>query len=202
MKRWLWLGAFGLSIATTYAADDGFSKALPAEDFKAAGLSKLSSDELRQLDALVRDYKSGALAAAQREAADARAKALQAEADARAATAKAQQAEKDAQARAAAAETSSQPGLLERAKVLLKPGTRIEYTVLETKLANDFTGWERNTVFTLENGQRWRVQDGTSYVGSTVRAPKAKIVPGVLGSFWLEIEGVSTRVKVKQVEDR
>ena len=47
-------------------AEEAFSRAVRAEDFSAAGLAKLSPDELARLDALVRDYQSGALAAARR----------------------------------------------------------------------------------------------------------------------------------------
>src|SRR5687767_5452715 len=50
-----------MAVATLPAAEESFSKAIPTGDFSAAGLAKLSAEELARLDALVRDFKSGAL---------------------------------------------------------------------------------------------------------------------------------------------
>ncbi|PTX91717.1 hypothetical protein [Opitutus sp. ER46] len=192
---------FLVATVAGYAAEDSFSHLLPAESFAAAGLGKLSAAELARLDALVQQYKSGALAAAQRELEAAQARAAearqaQADAEARAAAAQAQ-----AQAQAAQkAEGEKKPGLIERAKVLLRPGTQIEYTTLESRLATEFLGWRRNTIFTLENGQRWRVTGDTTYVTPPMPAPNVKIVPGALGTFWIVIEGVRQRARVEPVD--
>jgi hypothetical protein len=101
-----------------------------------------------------------------------------------------------------AAETEakkSETSLLTRAKVLLTPGTQIEYTTVESRLAGDFDGWTARTVFTLENGQRWKVEGNSSYVSPGIPKPAVKITPGALGSFWMTIEGVKTRAKVSLV---
>ncbi len=70
---------------------------------------------------------------------------------------------------------------------------------LESRLTGDFRGWGRGATFMLENGQRWRVDDNVEYVSPTLSAPAVRILPGRLGSFWMEIEGVKTKVKVKPV---
>lgn len=189
-------------VAAAGAAEERFSKSVPAAEFSAAGLSKLSPEELARLDALVRDYKSGALEAARREAAvaaDARAKAevaaKRAEATARSEADRAERAE--AKARVAdAADKKSDASLLTRAKVLLTPGTQIEYTTVDAKLVGEFRGWQPRMVFTLDNGQRWQVISADSYVVSIEQAPKVKIVPGVLGTFWMHVEGHRQRAKV------
>lgn len=170
------------------AAEESFSKAVRSEDFSAAGLGKLSPDEIARLDALVLDFKSGALARARREAAAAESRAAQAEA--RAAKAVAASAEP---------EKRSEPGLLAKAKVMLAPGTQIEYSTVESRIAGEFRGWEGRTLFTLENGQRWQVASSDTYTTSTIMNPAVKIVPGMLGSFWMTVEGVRTRVKVALV---
>ena len=46
------------------ADDTAFSKAVRPEEFSAAGLAKLSPDELARLDALVRDFKGRIVIAA------------------------------------------------------------------------------------------------------------------------------------------
>lgn len=173
------------------AAEAEFSKAVRAEEFAAAGLGKLSPDEVARLDGLVREYKSGALAAAKREAAvaaeargTAEAKAARAEAETQAAKAEAAKAKK------------AEGGLLARAKVRLTPGTEIEYATVESRIAGNFTGWEGRAVLTLENGQRWQIANGGTYMTPALPSPNVKIVPANLGGFWMAIEGVANRVKV------
>ena len=48
-------------------ADDSFTKGLSPADFKAAGLDKLSPEELARLDALVKAKQTGAVARATEE---------------------------------------------------------------------------------------------------------------------------------------
>ena len=201
------------------AADEKFSTSVPSGEFSAAGLTKLSPEELARLDALVRDFKSGALAKAQREAAaaakaqaEAEAKTARVEADAKVARAeaeaKAARAEADAQARAMAAakpkgEAAPAKVPVEAAPlkgtVTVEPGTKVEFSTVESRIAGAFNGWEARTVFTLENGQRWRNMSNDSYVTSPVQRPAVKIVPGILGTFWMTVEGVKQRVKVAPV---
>ncbi|HND62628.1 MAG TPA: hypothetical protein PLB90_14195, partial [Opitutaceae bacterium] len=104
-----------------------------------------------------------------------------------------------AQAEAAKAKESS-PGLLAKAKVLLSPGTKVEYAAIESCIAGDFDGWEGHTVFTLENGQHWRVANGGGYYSPVLHRPKVSISPAALGGFWMKIEGVGPKVKVLPIE--
>ncbi len=227
MKKLVTVGLVWVaSLVAVGAAEETFSRAVRAEDFSAAGLTKLSAEELARLDALVRDYKSGAvneakalgdrLAAAKREvavAAEARvaaeAKTARAEAEmqvARAEAAKAEAARADAtktahvQTEAAKAEAArakkAEAGLLARAKVLLTPGTEIEYATVESRIAGDFMGWEGRAVLTLENGQRWQIANGGLYSTPPVPSPAVKIVPAATGGFWMTIAGVAMRVRV------
>src|SRR5262245_26514357 len=160
-----WCRAAALTCMATVAsaAEESFSKAVTPADYSAAGLEKLSPAELARLDALVRDFKSGALEVARREAAaaaaaraTAEARATKAEAKAHAAesVAKARAAESEAKARAVESEAKkSDKGVLAKAKVMLTPGTQVEYATVESRIVGDFRGWEGRTLFTLENGQ-------------------------------------------------
>ncbi len=189
MKRWRWWFALGIAVTVAaQGAEETFSKAVRAEDFSAAGLEKLSPAELTRLDALVRDFKSGALERARREAAAAEARAAKAEAEAKTATIRAEETVK-----------KSESSLLARAKVLLTPGTQVEYTTVESRIAGEFRGWEGRTLFTLENGQRWQATGTDIYVSPPIASPAVKITPGMLGTFWLTVEGVKRRVKVELV---
>lgn len=200
-KIWVILLTVGWGVAVSGAAEDVFSKAVRAEDFVSAGLGKLSAEELARLDVLVREFRSGRvdetrvwaekLAAARREAetaaearAAAEAKVVRAEAETKAARVESAQAKK------------TEGGLLAKAKVLLTPGTEIEYTTVESRIAGNFTGWEGRAVLTLENGQRWQIANGGSYMTPPLANPAVKIAPASLGGFWMTIQGVANRVRV------
>src|SRR6188768_3783947 len=120
----LGVAAFGLGPGR--AAEERFSTAVPAAEYTAAGLAKLSPEELVRLDALVRDFKSGALAQARREAeaaakaqAEAEVRVAQAEAEARAARA-------EAQVRAAAVAKPAAATAPAEGTVTVAPGTKVK----------------------------------------------------------------------------
>jgi hypothetical protein len=193
MRRWNFAALSGLVLATVAeGAAERFSRAVREAEFAAAGLAKLTPEELARLDALVDQFRSGALERARREAAAAEARAVQAEQRASAVAA--------TTTPVVAGPAKAEPGLLAKAKVVLMPGTRVEYATVESRIAGEFAGWSARTVFVLENGQRWQVSGGDSYVTSPVRGPAVKIVPGALGSFWMTIEGVRTRVRVVRID--
>ena len=177
----------GADSASSLRAEENFSKAVRADDFSAAGLSKLSPEELARLDVLVRDFKSGALLAAKREAAAS--EAARAAAEAKAAKVEAE----------AAKEKKSEGGLLAKAKVLLKPGTEVDYEAMESRIVGNFNGWDGRPIFTLENGQRWQVANAGHYYTPAIASPKVKITPAAMGGFWMSIDGVDQRVKVTLV---
>lgn len=193
----------GLLLGAAALAADNFSKNLTPEQFAAAGLNKLTPEELARLDALVHAQQTGELAKAQ---ADAEAQEQAAVARARAeASAKVQQ-ETEAKVRAElAAQEKTAPkkgervSLLGRMKVLLTPGAEVEYAKVETKLAGPFHGYRPGTILNLDNGQSWQVIDDTYWSPkSEANKPRRVVIsPGSMGSFFLDIEGAgSPRVKL------
>lgn len=176
----IWLGALVLAVA---AQAQDFTTNLTAEERAAAGLEKLSPAELARLKAIVERYKAGEVAVVQQQAEQ---KVAAAEAKVR-----------DAEAKSAD-DKKAGPSWL-RALATLKKAEASPDTnePLESRLAGDFKGWRRGTIFVLENGQRWQHVEGEDYVTPPMPAPRVWIKPGVLGTFWLQIEGVRPRVKVK-----
>ena len=115
------------------------------------------------------------------------ASAARAEAEKRAAKA-------EAQARVVETEAKkANPSLIAKTKVMLTPGTQIEYATVESRIVGDFRGWEGRTLFTLENGQRWQAVGSDVYAGPPIPNPAVKIVPGMLGAYWMSIEGINRR---------
>ncbi len=200
MNRSLALAIIGMAMVSCAFADpDQFSQVVKPADFAAAGLSKLSPEELARLDQLVDAYKSGALEAARQQAAAAsaaqaaaEARASQAEAAAKTAQAAATKAKEDAAAQAASEKKASNGGLLSRAIVMITPGTKVVYQPVESRIIGGVSGWNAHTIFTLENGQEWQVSDYSHYFnGPPIDNPKVKLTPaGVLGGFRMEIEGI------------
>lgn len=169
-----------LVFAGRMRADEGFTQKLTPDEFAQAGLGKLTPQELAALNALVHAHEAGAVAVAQVETT--RSVTAQVKAEDR------QQVQKQAN-----------DGFLERVKVLLKPGTEIEYTELDAAIPPGFLGFERGTVITLDNGQRWKVVDDTNdYFRKTTQPLKVRITAGKLGGFWMDI-ATSLRPQVKFV---
>ena len=204
LLRWGWCVV--LLAGSVACGAEEFSKNLTPEEFAAAGLGKLTPEELARLDALVHAQQSGELAKAREEAAVQMRETAE---KVRAETAAKVQKETEAKVRAeVAAQKAAEPkktervSLLGRMRVLLTPGADIEYAKTESQLVGSFRGYEPGTVLTLSNGQKWRVVDG-SFWSPARDADKLRhvvIEPGVLGAFFLNIED-GGRPKVKLVSN-
>jgi hypothetical protein len=70
---------------------------------------------------------------------------------------------------------------------------------IRSRIRGAFSGWEGRTVFSLENGQVWRQVDGARFSVNLVD-PTVIIEKGVLGAFYLRVDGYGSRVKVKRVK--
>lgn len=70
---------------------------------------------------------------------------------------------------------------------------------LRSSIPGSFGGWDAKTRWRLANGQVWQVADG-SRAYYRLESPKVLIMRGALGSFFMEIEGVSHAVPVRRVE--
>jgi plastocyanin len=149
-------------------------------------------DERMRLDALVEAYKSGALATARREAEAAAAARIAAETRAT----QAERAVEQAKAETKQAK-KAEAGFLAKAKVMLTPGTEVEYLAVESRIRGKFTGWEGRQIFTLENGQRWQLANPESYYTPEMEGPKVLITPAALGGFWLSFPELRKKLRVK-----
>ena len=197
----LWWGAMAASAAG--AGETDFIGQLTAAERDALGIETMSEAQRTALESAVRRYVEGrnddAVATATAEVRQ----QLDAELSER--EVRIEQTEEElARARAAlaaqAVPAESKPSLLDRARVMLTPGTRIEYSTLDSKLAGPFVGWRKGTRFRLENGQVWRVVSG-EYVTPPEEAGKAlRVVPGAMGSFFIEFEGVRSSPRVELME--
>lgn len=180
------LSIVGLAMtASLHAADpDPFIRQLSPDEFASAGLDKLSAAERSRLDALVRAFAARETTAAPR---------IRSKAMVTPATAENSQVIHPGEGKE---DSSAKPGRGWLRRIKLTPGTAIEYETVESELAGTFSGWREGTVFTLGNGQKWRVVSGLYASPPDPKPRRVKVSPGTFGSFFLEIEGIHTRPKV------
>lgn len=182
MKTLLCLLTIG-AIALVPAHASTLFKSQPVEQFRAAGLHKLSDSELVELEAMFERLKRGELVAVREEAEE---KVAAAEARAR---------------ETGATETKAGPNWLKALVTLQSVNEKnARADPVLTRIAGNFRGWRGKTQFRLENGQIWQQDDDSTYVGVNFESPTVKIYPGMLGSFWMEVENVRPRVRVKPLK--
>lgn len=135
---------------------------MSAEEFKAAGLDKLSAEELARLNQwLNRRIDVAATQAATQ----------------------------------AAAEATSR--VQRQARGFLSFG---DNEVIEANLAGDFSGFAHGRVYRLDNGQEWEQTDNARLEGVRRSNPKVTINSGVMGAWYMRIDGYNTRAKVRRVK--
>lgn len=141
-------------------------QAMSAEEFRAAGLDKLSPEELARLNAwLDRRVEQQASAAV-----------------------------------AAAVEQAREEGrkeVVEKNRGFFHFGSE---EPIEASIVGEFTGFGSRKRYTLDNGQVWEQTDGASLAGVRRSNPKVYIKPGMLGAWWMRIDGYNTQAKVQRVE--
>jgi hypothetical protein len=175
MKLILRSRSLALLLFATMAYGKDFSQTLTPEEFAAAGLNALTAEQLARLDALIARKEAAVVTRVTKDV-----------------TAKQKE----------VAASAPHQSFLNRMKVVLTPGTEINYESVETSLVGSFRGYQAGTVLTLANDQQWRVVDGTYWAPAknADRPRKVVIQPGALGSFFLEIED-GGRPKVKFVRN-
>lgn len=77
-------------------------------------------------------------------------------------------------------------------------GAPPELKQIESRIRGQFHGWHAGSQLEFENGQVWRIADG-SEANYELRDPKVTVHRGVLGAFYLEIEGVGFQMRVTRV---
>jgi len=81
---------------------------------------------------------------------------------------------------------------------LPRVSTEPKLDVIESRIPGRFQGWGPNSRIELANGQVWQVTDDSRGVYD-LDNPKVSIRRGVLGAFYLEIEGQSRSPKVRRL---
>ena len=135
---------------------------MSADEFKAAGLDKLSARELAALNAWLQ--------------------------------------RKVGQETAKVAETAKEAGrkeVVEKNRGFFDFGTT---EAIESAIVGEFNGFGKGKTYTLQNGQVWEQTDTASLAGVRRTDPKATIKPGMLGVWFMKIEGYNTQARVRRTK--
>ena len=191
----------GLVLAVGVRAQGDFTGTLTPAERAAAGLDKLTPEELARLKAIVERYKSGEVAVVQQQA-EAQVATVRQEAHQKVEAAEAKVREVEQKSAAAPESPKAKvPAWVGALAILKRTGDAPNKAeAVESRIEGEFTGWRRGTVFKLENGQVWQQAGSDDYVGVRIPSPKVRVFPGMLGSYWMEIEGVRPHCKVKPLK--
>ncbi|HEY0335578.1 MAG TPA: hypothetical protein VGC74_18055 [Stenotrophomonas sp.] len=143
---------------------------MTSAQFKAAGLDKLSAQELASLN----NWLQGKVA-------------TESQAAAKAAT-------------AAALESAREEGrqeVITKNRGFFDFGRS---DPIESTLPGQFRGFGKGNRFVLANGQEWEQTDSASYSGPRKSDLTVKLKPGVAGVWYLQVQGVNTQPKVRRVK--
>ncbi|MCD9027456.1 hypothetical protein LDO26_04405 [Luteimonas sp. BDR2-5] len=162
-----------------FAQQPRIEQQMTAEDFTATGLNKLSAEELARLN----DWLSRHGAAATVPAPAAPAVTAGADADLEARLA---QAREEGRREAAGDQQGLAPATASREPV-------------ESTLPGPFNGFAQGRQYTLANGQVWRQTDGATLAGARGNDIGVRIRPGMMGVWWLKVDGYNTQAKVERV---
>lgn len=78
--------------------------------------------------------------------------------------------------------------------------SQVERSVV-SRIAGEFTGWNGNTKFTLENGQVWQqIESDTWRGGKAIDRPAVTIEPAFMGSWLFSVEGYNRKVRVRRIK--
>ena len=79
---------------------------------------------------------------------------------------------------------------------------RVEQRRISSRLEGTFSGWRSGTIFRLANGQRWVSVDNSSYEAVPPReSPAVEVIPALMGTYFLRIDGVGVRCRVKLLDE-
>ena len=135
---------------------------MTAEQFKAAGLDKLSAKELAALNAWLQQKVTTETAVAVEKAKE-----------------------------------EGRKEVVEKNRGFFDFGSA---EPIESVIVGEFTGFGTGKKYTLQNGQVWEQIEPASLSGVRKTDVSVKIKPGVLGNWFMKIDGYNTQAKVRRIK--
>ena len=71
--------------------------------------------------------------------------------------------------------------------------------MVESRIDGEFTGWNGETLFKLQNGQIWQ-QSSYAYMYRYAYAPNVLIYKSAGGTFRMKVDGVTSDIAVRRLK--
>ena len=82
----------------------------------------------------------------------------------------------------------------------LKSDEDEDRSTITSRIVGNFSGWDGQTVFKLENGMIWLQADKDKFYTKEMENPVVIIKPGMFGTWKLYIEDFGSHCKVKRIQ--
>jgi hypothetical protein len=83
---------------------------------------------------------------------------------------------------------------------VVKKQKDVEPESIRSTVLGRFDGWAPGAIITLANGQAWKVTDDTDAVLPIMQNPPVQITRGLLGAYFLQVEGHTNSARVARVK--
>jgi lipoprotein-anchoring transpeptidase ErfK/SrfK len=83
---------------------------------------------------------------------------------------------------------------------VVKKQKDVEPESIRSTVVGRFDGWAPGAIITLTNGQVWKVTDDTDAVLPIMQNPPVQITRGLLGAYFLQVEGHANSARVARVK--
>lgn len=70
---------------------------------------------------------------------------------------------------------------------------------IRSRAIGDFKNWRENMTIRLENGQSWKISARANVFYKTSN-PNVEITKGMLGTYYMTVEGINNRFKVRRTQ--
>jgi hypothetical protein len=71
---------------------------------------------------------------------------------------------------------------------------------IKSRLKGVISGWDVDTIFELENGQKWKVLKGKMKLRKPMQSPEVIVVPGIAGRWFLQVDEDSPKARVYRID--
>ncbi|MEO8002554.1 MAG: hypothetical protein ABI644_11815 [Arenimonas sp.] len=76
----------------------------------------------------------------------------------------------------------------------------LEDKPIKSRLTGTINGWDVDTVFELENGQKWKVLKGSMKLRKPMQSPEIIVVPGFAGRWFLQVDEDLPKARVYRID--
>lgn len=71
---------------------------------------------------------------------------------------------------------------------------------IKSRVLGTVSGWDIDTVFELENGQKWKVLKGRMSLRKPMNSPNIVVVPGIAGRWFLQVDEDLPKARVYRID--